>query len=128
MACQRAKVLQHIVAMLMPLPMPAKLFDSLHIDLVGPLPESQGFTYLLTIVDRFTRWPEAIPLRDISAATCARAFLYQWVSSHGVPSTLTSDRGRHFVSELWTKTASLLGTSTNTTTSYHLQANGCIVR
>ena len=102
-ACQRAKVSQHIVAPLMPLPMPAKRFDSLHVDLVGPLPESQGFTYLLTIVDRFTRWLEAIPLSDISAATCARAFLYHWVCRHGVPSTLTSDRGRQFVSELWTK-------------------------
>ena len=36
-ACQRAKVSQHIVAPLMPLPMPAKRFDSLHVDLVGPL-------------------------------------------------------------------------------------------
>ena len=110
MACQRAKVSQHTVAPLMPLPMPPKRFDSLHVDLVGPLTESQGFTYLLTTVDRFTRWPEAIPLSDISAATCARAFLYQsthWVARHGVPSTLTSDRGRQFVSDLWTKTASL---------------------
>ena len=38
--CQRAKVSQNIVAPLMPLPMPAKRFDSLHVDLVGPLPES----------------------------------------------------------------------------------------
>ena len=84
----------------MPLPMPSKRFDSLHVDLVGPLPESQGFTYLLTIVDRFTRWPEAILLSDISVATCAREFLYNWVSRHGVPSTLTNDHGRQFVSDL----------------------------
>ena len=108
--------------------MPTRRFDSLHVDLVGPLPTSQGFTYLLTIVDRFTQWPEAIPLSDISALTCARAFLYHWVSRHGVPSTLTSDRGRQFVSELWRKTASLLGAATNTTTSYHLQANGLVER
>ena len=111
-ACQRAMVSQHTVVPLMPLPMPPKRFDSLHVNLVSPLPESQGFTYLLTTVDRFTRCTEAIPLSDIYAATCARAFLYHWV-----PSTLTSDRGRQFVSDLWTKTASLLGTSTNTTTS-----------
>ena len=46
---------RNIVAPLMPLSMPAKRVNSLHADLVGPLPESQGFTYLLTIVDRFTR-------------------------------------------------------------------------
>ena len=127
-ACQRAKVSQHVVAPLTPLPMPDKRFDSLHVDIVGPLPASQGFTYLLTIVDRFTRWPEAIPLSDISALTCARAFLYHWVSRYGVPTTLTSDRGRQFVSELWRKTAALLGTATNTTTSYHPQSNGLVER
>ena len=87
---------------------------------------AQCFTYLLTIVDRFTRWPEAIPLSDISALTCARAFLYHWVSRYGVPSILTSDRGRQFVSELWRKIAALLGTTTNTTTSYHPQSNGLV--
>ena len=95
-ACQRTKVSQHTVAPSMPLPMPPKRFDSLHVDLVGPLPESQGFTYVLTIVDRFTRWPEAIPISAISAATCARAFLYHWVSRHGIPYTFTSDRGKQF--------------------------------
>ena len=34
-------------------------FGSLHVDLVGPLPESERCKYLLTIVDRFSRWPEA---------------------------------------------------------------------
>ena len=127
-ACQRAKVARHTVAPVSALPMPNKRFDSLHVDLVGPLPESQGFSYLLTIVDRFTRWPEAIPLSDISARTCARAFLFHWVARYGVPTTLTSDRGRQFVSELWKRTASLLGASTNTTTSYHPQANGMVER
>ena len=54
MACQRAKVSLHVVASLTPLPMPDKRFDSLHVDIVGPLPESQGYIYILTIVDRFT--------------------------------------------------------------------------
>ena len=127
-ACQRAKVSQHVVATLIPLPMPDKRFDSLHVDIVGPLPASQVFTYLLTIVDRFTRLPEAISLSDISPLTCALVFLYHWFSRYGVPTTLTSDRGRQFVSELWRKTATLLGTATNTTTSYHPQSNGLLER
>lgn len=37
-------------------------FEHVHVDLVGPLPPSQDFTYLLTCVDRFTHWPETILL------------------------------------------------------------------
>ena len=128
LSCQRTKVTTHVRAPVQPLPMPSSRFESLHVDLVGPLPLSQEFSYLLTVVDRFTSWPEAIPVVDISAEICARAFLTHWVAIFGVPATLTSDRGRQFVSELWKKTATLLGASTNATTAYHPQANGLVER
>ena len=127
-ACQRAKVTTHVRAPVEQFPLPSSRFDSLHVDLVGPLPPSQGFSYLLTVVDRFTRWPEAIPVADISAKTCARAFLAHWVARFGVPSSMTSDRGRQFVSELWRKTAALMGASTNATTAYHPQSNRMVER
>ena len=127
-ACQRAKVTTHVRAPVEQFPLPSSRFDSLHVDLVGPLPPSQGFSYLLTVVDRFTRWPEAIPVADISAKTCARAFLAHWVARFGVPSSMTSDRGRQFVSELWRKTAAQMGASTNATTAYHPQSNGMVER
>ena len=65
---------------------------------------------------------------DISAETCARAFLTHWVERFGAPAILTSDRGRPFVSELSKKTATLLGASRNATTAYHPQANGLVER
>ena len=45
-------------------------------------------THLLTIVDRFTRWPEAIPLNDTSTGSCARAWITNWISRFGLPSDI----------------------------------------
>ena len=50
-------------------------FDHVNVDLVGPLPPSHGFTYLFTMVDRTTRWPEAVPLSSTTAPDLARAFI-----------------------------------------------------
>ena len=60
--CQRAKVHRHTVTPLATFNTPDIRFDHVHIDLVGPLPTSQGYTYLLTCVDRFTHWPKAISI------------------------------------------------------------------
>jgi hypothetical protein len=47
----------------------------IHIDLVGPLPQSCGHTFLFTIVDRTSRWPEAIPLQSTTAEECVKVLL-----------------------------------------------------
>lgn len=100
----------------------------MNIDLVGPLPVSQGYTYLLTIVDRFTRWPEAIPLSATDALSCARAFVASWVARFGVPLDMTSDRGPQFVSSLWKDIANLLGMKLHHTSAFHPQSNGLVER
>ena len=105
--CPSAKIYRHSTAPLSPFPTPDARFDSVHIDLVEPLPRSQGFTYLLTCVDRFTRWPEAIPLTNITAEAVAQAFLSSLISR--VPSTIVTDRGRQFESQLWNTLMVLLG-------------------
>ncbi len=128
LSCQRSKVHQHVRAPLEEFSCPVQRFDHVHIDLVGPLPPSQGCTHLLTIVDRFTRWPEAIPLGSTDTVSLARAFSRNWIARFGVPRDMTSDRGAQFVSELWSATAQLLGISLHRTTAYHPQANGLVER
>ncbi len=126
--CQKSKVHHHFTAPLSTFATPDARFDQVHIDLVGPLPPSSGYTYLLTCVDRFTRWPEAIPVTDCTAETVARAFTQTWIARFGTPSTVTTDRGRQFESHVWREFSHLLGTKHVRTTAYHPISNGLVER
>lgn len=127
-SCQTSKVHQHVHTTPQQMHVPPTPFSHIHVDLVGPLPPSSGFTYLLTIIDRTTRWPEAIPLASTTAPDCAAAIIHHWVARHGVPSHITTDRGPQFTSALWTHICFLLNISPHKTTAYHPQANGLVER
>ena len=101
--CQRAKTTRHTVAPLGHFPTPDARFQHIHMDLVGPLPPSAGYRYLFTCVDRFSRWPLAVPLPNIQTATVIQAFLdhCHWIANFGVPATVTTDRGAQFASTLF---------------------------
>ena len=69
----------------------------------------KDYTYLLTCMDQFTRWPEAIPLSDITAESVAKAFISGWISRFGIPPNIITDRGKQFESQLWNSLTKLLG-------------------
>ncbi|GFY52388.1 integrase catalytic domain-containing protein [Trichonephila inaurata madagascariensis] len=68
---------------------------------LGPFPPSDGFTFLLTCIDCYTRWPEVIPISDISAEAVAKSFIANWISCFGVPAIITTDQGGQFQSRLF---------------------------
>ncbi|KFD62072.1 hypothetical protein M514_25791 [Trichuris suis] len=116
--CQRAKVQRHTRAPPTTFQVPERRFDHVHLDIVGPLPQRRGCSYLLTMVDRFTRWPEVVPVPNACAATIAHAFMSTWVARFGVPAVITTDQGRQFQSSLWKELASSLDTKLAPTTAY----------
>ena len=89
--CQTSKVQQHIQAPLKTFKVPQRCFDHIHVDIMGLLPPSKGYTHLLTVVDCFTRWLEAIPLIDSTTVTCAQALVTNWITRFGVPMDMSSD-------------------------------------
>jgi transposase InsO family protein len=125
--CQRAKVHRHTKSPLGSFTIPEARFHHVHVDLVGPLPPSKGAVYLLTCIDRFSRWPEAVPLPDCSSETVSRAFLERWVAQFGCPSIVTTDRGSHFEAA-FDSLLQTLGCKHVRTTAYHPQANGLVER
>lgn len=126
--CQRNKITRHTSSPLSQFPLSSDRFSHIHMDIVGPLPCSYDYRYCLTVIDRFTRWPEAFPLVDITAESCARAFISGWVARFGCPNTITTDRGRQFESQLFKSICSLIGATHRPTTAYHPACNGMVER
>ena len=122
--CQRSKVQRHTITPCPTFATPDVRCDKIHIDIVGLLPRLKGHNYLLTCFDRFTHWPEAISISDITAETVAQAFVRGWIARFGVPSTVTTDRGRQLESK---KLMQLLGSKCLQTTAYHPISNGVFI-
>ena len=74
-ASQTVKVPKGIKPKTKVFPVPEERFSEIHTDIVGPLPESEGMRFLLTVVDRTSRWFDAIPMPNATAGGCADAFI-----------------------------------------------------
>ena len=102
-------------------------FKRVAVDLVGPIhpPSEAGHCYILTLVDYATRYPEAVPLKNIDTETVAEA-LVDFFSRLGVPEEVLSDMGTQFVSACMKEVGRLLSIKQLVTTPYHPMCNGLV--
>jgi len=102
-------------------------FKRVAVDIVGPIdpPTEGGHRYILTLVDYATRYPEAIPLKKITAESVAEALVSMY-SRYGIPDEILSDRGTQFMSECMKEVSRLLGIRQLATTPYHPMCNGLV--
>ena len=116
-------------APLWPLPLMEVPFERIGMDLIGPFHRSaRGYRFVLVLVDYATRYPEAVPLRTISAKGVAQA-LFQVISRVGIPKEILTDQGTQFMSRtLGTQLYGLLGIKSIRTSVYHPQTDGLVER
>ena len=126
--CQTSKISRYVKNKPDHFQAPESRFDHVHIDVVGLLPIINGYKYILTIIDRFSRWPEAFPMKDSTASVIADKFYSGWICRFGTPKIITTDQGSQFESATLNALFKLLSIQRNRTTAYHPASNGMIER
>ncbi|KAJ8049035.1 hypothetical protein HOLleu_01585 [Holothuria leucospilota] len=115
-------------APLKPIPAFEEPFSRVIIDCVGPLPKSRaGHQYILTITCASTRFPEAIPLRNIKARTVLQALL-KFFTLFGLPKEIQSDQGSNFMSTVFQQMLYELGIDQIKSSAYHPESQGALER
>ncbi len=103
-------------------------FESVAIDIVGPLPKAKkGVRYLFTYVCLATRWPEACPMCTAAANEVAECFV-NVISRTGIPLKVLSDRGTVFLGRVMSCVCEMLGIDRVVTSPYRPQSNGVVER
>ena len=115
-------------AQLQPIPAFDEPFSRILIDCVGPLPRTKsGNEYLLTIMCTSTRFPEAIPLRNIKTKSIVKA-LIKFFTFVGLPKSVQSDQGSNFMSGIFQQVMHELGIKQYRVSAYHPESQGALER
>ena len=98
-------------------------WDTLSIDNVGPLPPGHHHKFLIVFVDCFSKYTILIPSSNHTANTVSEALMRHVVPYFGTPRRLLSDRGREFISAVWTNLLRSIGNQQVLTSPYHPEGN-----
>jgi transposase InsO family protein len=109
---------------LRPMPIPMRRWRDISIDFVVDLPNSNGYTNIMVIVDRLTKLRHLIALESLDVETVVDAFIKNVFKLHGLPDTIVSDRGSQFVSTFWKTLCTRLKIEARLSTAHHPETDG----
>ena len=122
--CQRVGSLTRKQEMPLTGVFPVELFDVWGMDFMGPFPISNGYSYILLVVEYVSKWVEAIPTRTSDAKVVQKFIMSHIFSRFGTPRVIISDGGAHFCNKIVEKCLKKYGVQHRKTLAYHPQANG----
>jgi len=94
------------------------------LDIIGPLQTTErGYKFINILVDYFTRWVEAVPLKNIED-TDVIVFLRDVFSRHGLPEVIIIDNGKQFIADITKMMIDLYGSWIRFISPRHPEANG----
>lgn len=82
----------------------------------------------MLVVDSFSRWSEAFPLKTHEAKEIATVLFNEIIARYGAPRVLVSDRGKNFVSKLVNALCEMFDITRHHTSAYHPQTNSTCER
>jgi hypothetical protein len=127
--CQRYRKDLHPKALIQPQEVPEGPWQTIGIDLIGPLPVSRGKDAILNIVDHYTKQIHLFPVTtQLTADGVASIYFEQVFPRHGIPKKIISDRGPQIAARSMRALYKRLGIDAGLTTAYHPQANGQVER
>jgi transposase InsO family protein len=104
---------------------PSGPWERISDDLIGELPESQGFNVILVIIDHFLKMIIIIPTNmELTAMGMAQIYRDRVWSKHGLPRKIISDRGPQFAAQFVKDLNKLVGITSNLSMAYHPQTDG----
>ena len=128
--CQQNKVQhQKKTGELHPLEIPQGLWQKISIDIIGPLPKSNGMDVIVVIVDRFMKMIRLkATMTNISSEGIVKMYRDNIWKLHGIPRKILSDRGPQFASKFMKEFTNALGTKRQLSMAYHPQIDGQMER
>src|SRR5436190_4831073 len=101
-------------------------FEMWGMDIMGPIspPSAKDHRFILAVTDYFSKWAEAIPLREVKTSDVIQFIKHHVIYRFGVPRRIVHDNGPQFVSYSFQRFCPKFGIQSTSSTAYYPPANG----